>query len=105
MPNIDSETTPTGTVTPAEFEQRKRVLRHLAGYARGVSTAASNSLSSGDGDLESATRQANEVFADEVARHGLAPDSIDYGLAWGKFTRRLAGVVDENEGDGSGEVE
>ena len=81
MPNIDLETTHAGTVTPAEFEQRKSKLRHLDGYSKGIVKAVRESLEADRSDPKAQERLGRETFSAELARLHLDPGSLDHDLA------------------------
>ena len=108
MPNLDLDQ-PAGP-TAAEFDQRKRTLRHLVTYGEGIVSGVHDMLETGGSSRAAQARAARDTFTAEVARAKLNPGSVDHELAWGKFQRQLSAVVGglrvaKGESGGNDEIE
>jgi hypothetical protein len=78
-----------------QFQKRKHLFTHLAGYGEGISLRVAGLVVDSGADTDAQEQSARATFLDHLADSDLDTDSLDYLLALNKFERQLAGVVSE----------
>jgi len=80
-------------VTIEQLEERKSRFRNLSARSEGIVNAVGYILETGRSSKRDQAKKALLSFADQAARVGIKPHTLDYKLVFDKFTRLLSGVV------------